>query len=339
METDDVKPGYAKLKLIHNNHYDLLNLCEEIKGSHYLSSALPKQRSLLNCPRGSGEIHGPCISDKLGLTEIAKRVNCMLAKTASFSQNIFFRGIQQTVRCRQSSIKNLYAYHMSVWCSSRAQYFPLNSISSNNKYQYKEYKSCFITLVHNIYHDAVSGWLMLAFLFYKTKQYRKALHIIMYSVSKCTSEKLYRFVDMSDIHYQLLNLKSFQNKSIVELLKISLVHYMHFEVNSLLLPDELRQAVGKLLLCTCSIPCTAYACYLSFLCHYHLKNVRECYNSLQALELVIAESYLIKTSHTTALAYYLLSMSLQLAGDTEYAQQAFLQSVQIFNEPFRKDFR
>lgn len=59
-----------------------------------------------------------------------------------------------------------------------------------NKFQYLQCKLSLTSLLQNIHHDAVSGWLMLASFFYGRHQYQKALKVIRYSLSKCTLEKM-----------------------------------------------------------------------------------------------------------------------------------------------------
>ncbi|XP_052078279.1 uncharacterized protein LOC127716194 [Mytilus californianus] len=155
---------------------------------------------------------------------VEKILNSRLLNAMLFipGANIYKPVIHQIVSCDQSSNKYLHIFHMSLLCAQYAQSLPLNSNSVNNKYQYLEYNSCRCTLLQNIYHDAVSGWVMLASFFCKTKQNGKDLYVIMYSISKFTPEKLYWLMGMSDNNYRSLEIKSFK-KSIVQLLKIMVV--------------------------------------------------------------------------------------------------------------------
>ncbi|XP_076071842.1 uncharacterized protein LOC143043412 [Mytilus galloprovincialis] len=235
--------------------------------------------------------------------------------------------IHQIVFSDNSSLKYVYTYDMSVWGSKYAQSAPLNSTRRGNKHQYKQYKSRICTLLQNIYHDVVSGWLMLASFFYKSKQYSKALHIIAYSISKCSPEKLQFFMDMSDIHYQTLKLKLFQNISIVQLWKIMLIDSMLFVHNSWLIPNELQMEVEN---GAYRISPIVYAYFLKLLCHYQLNNARQCQDCLHNLQNVISENYFIGNSkqyHSGA--YTILGIVFQLLGDNESARQAFMQSVEI----------
>ncbi|CAC5356093.1 unnamed protein product [Mytilus coruscus] len=180
--------------------------------------------------------------------------------------------------------------------------------------------------LENVYHDAVSGWLMLASFFYKTKQYSNALHIIRYSLSKCTPEKLYQNMIMSDIHYQLLKLQFFQKKRFCYLLEIMFVDKIQLRKNSTLLPDELQMDGSNDLY---YIPSGAYTYFFNFLCNYHLHNVKQCQNSLHGLQLVVDEHYLSRGKLCQGAAFEILGVALQLSGDKESARIAFLQSAKL----------
>ncbi|VDI06311.1 Hypothetical predicted protein [Mytilus galloprovincialis] len=208
----------------------------------------------------------------------------------------------------------MYKYFMSIYANGLAQLIALDSACSKNKYNYKQSKYCLSTLLQNVYHDAVSGWLMLASLFYKTKQYSKALYIIKYSISKCTPEKLCHYSAVSD--YQWIHLNSFQKTSFVKFGKLMLVDDIHVTSDSSVAPDELPMVDSM-------FPAIAYAYFLEFLCQYHLNNPRQCQDAIQGLKLVIEEKYLI-TAYK-AESYALLEIALQLFGNNESAQQTFLQ--------------
>ncbi|XP_071126632.1 uncharacterized protein [Mytilus edulis] len=264
--------------------------------------------------------------------EILKPLNSELLylandTTSDLNTNKSKKGIHQIVSSDNSSLKYLYTYYMSSMGSQYAQSAPLNSTRKGNKHQYKQDKSSLCTLLQNIYHDAVSGWLMLASFFYKSKQYSKALHIIAYSISKCSPEKLQIFMDMSDIHYQTLKLKLFQNISIVQLWKIMLIHYMKFLQNSWLIPNELQMEVENGAYRISSI---VYGYFLKLLCHYQLNNARQCQDCLHTLQNVISEKYFIENSKQYhSKAYTILGIVFQILGDNESARQSFMQSVEI----------
>ncbi|XP_063438859.1 uncharacterized protein LOC134719850 [Mytilus trossulus] len=73
MDTDDVKPGYAQLKLDYIGFRNkVLKLCEEQNGEHYFSSTLCKQMNAIS----RTTIHGPCISDLTGFMDHACCLHC-----------------------------------------------------------------------------------------------------------------------------------------------------------------------------------------------------------------------------------------------------------------------
>ncbi|XP_076072025.1 cyclic GMP-AMP synthase-like receptor 2 [Mytilus galloprovincialis] len=163
--------------------------------------------------------------------------------TSSEVEKEMYRGIQQIISCENSFNKYLFAYYLSIQKSLLAQLILLNSTKSSNKDHYNLYNSCVCSLLQNIYHDAISGWLMLASLFYQTKQYSKALHLVRYTLLKSTREKLLHSIDMSDIHSRFLNLPLSVRKSIVQLRKLMLLDDLRFIKRSVLIPNELRMEV------------------------------------------------------------------------------------------------
>ncbi|CAC5383583.1 STK24_25_MST4 [Mytilus coruscus] len=216
----------------------------------------------------------------LYVKDVEKLVNStmMFCANGTLTSSSMLDILNIRVSCQQSSQKHLFKYYMSLWFNGQSQCLTLDIAISSKKHKYKQYKSCLSNLLKNVYHDAVFGWLMTASFFYKTKQYSKALHIIMYSISKCTPDKLYYGMTMSDIHYQSLRLQSFQKKSVVYLLKKMFVDKIQFKMKSKLIPDEILMDEwneGFL------FPSTAYAYFLGFLCHYTsimLDNVRISFN-------------------------------------------------------------
>lgn len=174
--------------------------------------------------------------------------NCTFDSNLKNTRFNIFNTIKQVTR-QKSSIKHPYIYYI-LFCTCQSGLMNLASychwiIFSYNKDKNKKYRVCLSTLLSNVYHDAVSGWLMIAIasLFYKSKQYRTALPIIMYAITKCSPEKLYNHVTMSDIHYQILKLRSLNKKNIVFLLKIKFVNNVQFQMNSTLTPHELKTGI------------------------------------------------------------------------------------------------
>lgn len=85
-------------------------------------------------------------------------------------------------------IRNTYKYYISIMYTEAAKNIALTT-SFGNKNSYGYYKYCKYYLLMNIHHDAVSGWLMLASFFYRTKQYDKAIYLNI----KYVNIQLYNF--------------------------------------------------------------------------------------------------------------------------------------------------
>ncbi|CAC5414199.1 unnamed protein product [Mytilus coruscus] len=108
-----------------------------------------------------------------------------------------------------------------------------------------------------------------------------------------------------------------QKQGVVRSLKFVLVDGVELEASAFV-PAEL------LIEGTCwPVPSVIYAHFLSFLCHYHLNNVQEGQNSLQDLQLTMAEQSNEPSS------YYCLGTALQLMGDNDSAKQAFIETVKL----------
>ncbi|CAC5414216.1 unnamed protein product [Mytilus coruscus] len=338
MASEDTSPGFTKLRLLHNNDQSILEDCDEFGHDYYFSNASVKRRNLTDI---FSLVHGPCVSDKEGIFDFAFCVRskawitqanqwitrsnngwpdydvkqsitkhgipnfCDLSyeirrKTTLFHvlgfhkltspsmevggkipQNVLLeRFIRKVLSIKSSKIKYLYTYYFSKLGGQELLPFV---DASGNKSSYKHYNTNISTLLQSTRHDAVSGWLLLASLFYKTKEYTKSVDVLNYCILICTPEKLYR--------------------------------------------DELQieAETGKFF-----ISPVVYAHFLSFLCHFHLKNTRRYHACIQELQSIIEENCCIINSIQKAIAYNTLGICLQLIGDIGSAKQAFLQSTEIF---------
>ncbi|VDI46964.1 Hypothetical predicted protein [Mytilus galloprovincialis] len=247
---------------------------------------------------------------------------------------ILEKGIQMILSITSSKIKYLYANYMSTLCCKGNQLLPFDD-TSDNKSTYKHYK----TNIHNVLlstrHDAVSGWLWLASLFYKRKEYKKAVGVLQYCLSKCTPEKLYRGMNLSHYHKELFNWPLFRKMTTVQLLKFLHLDCVLFFSNSLLLvPDELRidGKVNEVI-----VGALVYVYFLIFLCNYHLHNTKQCLDSLRDLQLTIEKNYFIANVCQRAISYNMLGILFQLVGDTESARHVFELSYSLYPNPKGND--
>ena len=192
-----------------------------------------------------------------------------------------------------------------------------------NKTQYIQYRKCRSYLLYNIYHNSVSGWLMLASFYYRMKHYNTALNIVSYAVSMCTTEKVYH---QTNEHYALIKTKTIQSISITRILKLLLVGHVLFTKESTLIPVELYLEVVNGIHFLSPV---VYSNFMSFLCHFRLNNVKECFNALADLQLTISEDYFILDNIERSNSYNCLGVAFQLIGNRELAERAFNQAIEL----------
>ncbi|VDI64267.1 Hypothetical predicted protein [Mytilus galloprovincialis] len=177
-----------------------------------------------------------------------------------------------------SNSKYLYLYYLSKYSHAKAQQIPSKK-TSGNKSAYMQYKVSVRTLLLNMRHDAVSGWLMLASFFYGKKQYNLAIYILQYAVSKCSSETVQSFMKRSHIQHELFDLNVLRNMNIFQLWKILVADNFYFVENSTLLPDEIKIMIGSME--SVKVSPANFADALTFLCHDHLNNTNRRFDSLE----------------------------------------------------------
>ncbi|XP_071127411.1 uncharacterized protein [Mytilus edulis] len=233
------------------------------------------------------------------------------------SPHNFNRAVHNILFCLSRKSKYINAYFISAMCNRLHQALYMRSKISN-KHKYNEYNHCLGYLLMNINHDIVSGWLMVASFLYKAKQYKKSLTIIEYALSKCTLEKIFYGTKLSVTQLRPIECHLIQKQGFVRSLKFVMADYIVFGTCQFI-PMELLMSI-KL----CEIPPVVYGHFLSFLCHYHLNNVRECGNSLRDLQTTIFKNYFMRNEPISqSISYYCLGTANQLIGDHVSAKQAF----------------
>jgi tetratricopeptide (TPR) repeat protein len=254
-----------------------------------------------------------------------KRILC--SRTVTLDRLVDMQSYRKALHfIRQSpGLKSYYRYFMSMICSVAVELEPVLSVN-RNKEKYKQYRRRLCYLTQNIHHDAVSGWLMLASFYYKMKQYNTALYIISYALSKCTLEKVYHQENLTDWQYELIKTRTVQSLGVTNILKLLHVRDVKFIQQSTLIPEELELEVVN---CTYTISPVVYSHFLLFLCHLHLNNVNQCYNSLRGLQLTISNNYFIPNYMRRSNSYNCLGVAYQLIGKRELAERAFRQAIAI----------
>jgi tetratricopeptide (TPR) repeat protein len=233
------------------------------------------------------------------------------------------KNVSFTRYCQSPKLKSYMHYFISFRYSIVAQLISVGG-RNRNKTQYNQYRTCLSYLLYNLHHDSVSGWLMLASFYYRMKHYNTALHIVSYAVSKCTPEKVYYQQNLSSEQRALIKTKPIQSISIARVLKLLLVRIVRFIPQSTLIPEELELEVAHL---PSSLAPVVYSHFLSFLCHYHLNNVNQCYSALDDLQLTISEDYFISSNRSNS--YNCLGVAYALIGNHEMAECSFLQAIEL----------
>ncbi|XP_052077025.1 uncharacterized protein LOC127715047 [Mytilus californianus] len=289
----------------------ILNSCDW--GCIFISDQIPNLDELLVISKETSYLYAKSVerllnADIFFIDFLGSFLDCRLEKV-----------IYKILSSKSSKIKYLFTNYITKFFCKRKG---LDNISYN-KSTYKENNTCISTLLLNTPHDAVSGWLLLASFFYRRKQYNTALYIIQYSLLKCSPEKLQKFMQLTDIHYELFDLHLFRNMTIVQLWKFLLLGLVSIK-SSELQPDELQMVKHNF------FPPIVYAHFIHFLCHYHLQNGRQCYDSLRDLQLTIEANYCIAHPTLRGTSYYVLGISCQLLGDIEGAKLDFMRSILLF---------
>ncbi|XP_052078030.1 uncharacterized protein LOC127715968 [Mytilus californianus] len=244
------------------------------------------------------------------------------------AHNYFRKAVHYSMAYNTKKLKYLHAYFVSSVCYNTCESIYLTSAISN-KNLYKQNNTCLSYLLMNINHNTVSGWLMLASFFYKANQYRKSLNIILYALSKCTPEKLFLGAELSVMQRRLVKWHAVRKQGVVRSLRFVLVDYVIFKTSTFIPVELLIEGIDVI------IPPVVYAHVLSFLCYYHLEDVRECRNSLRKLQLTIAENYFVgEEKSPELLSHYCLGTALQLMGDTVSAKQIFVEIVKLYPFPY-----
>jgi hypothetical protein len=92
-------------------------------------------------------------------------------------------------------VHNLYCYHLIQQCQMASHHAPTQV--GGNKAAYKGLRSrmCFLTM--GTYIDSVSGWILMAFLFYRLKQYNLCTRILRHIELVCSSQSYILYVPES----------------------------------------------------------------------------------------------------------------------------------------------
>ncbi|VDI66293.1 Hypothetical predicted protein [Mytilus galloprovincialis] len=266
-------------------------------------------------------------NDDFFFNDIKKILNSKLLSTVRYKEPMdYVKNLQVVFSYRTKKLRSISLSNMSQNCISIAHTIHLSSLLSN-KSKSKQYKQCLYYILQSTNHDAVTGWLMLASLFYEKKQYNKTLYVLTYSLRKCTREKLYYGANVSEVHRELFCSRTLRKLGIIRMLRLISISFVVFHPESSLIPGEIKLDVLNV---PYVLPPVVYLHFLTFLCHYHLHNVRNLQKSLGDLCITIKTNYFISDFSTKAAAYDCLGVAFQIIGDLESAREIFVRSINLY---------
>ena len=192
---------------------------------------------------------------------------------------------------------DMFIYQLSIISQHLAHtMLPYEECNKGNKQRYIQYRRCRSYLMIGLNHDAVSGWLLLASLFYRYKQYRECIHVIEYCLTKCTPDKILLTLkpDVEDQSRFERFMHTLGRGKFLYTCKQCLIGHTWFFKSSRILPDEIRCVFGMTFLGKYQLtmmPSVVLAHFLKFLCCCHLGNQRGKQEAFRDLQLTIIERY------------------------------------------------
>ncbi|XP_063411520.1 uncharacterized protein LOC134694439 [Mytilus trossulus] len=221
---------------------------------------------------------------------------------------------------RTGLCRGLLALHLSKACWF-APDTSLDKYSSENKHQYYKYKHDLSHLLIGVQSEAVSGWLLLASMFYVHKEYVASLTVINHAMQKYTDDKIFtKSTTPSELTFvQTHQLNLMKNEKLYTVLKTLTIDPLMFHEKSSIIPKELQLVVKY---CHIMYPPKAFSDFLRFLCYYHLHDTKSCkYHFKQLLNTIVNSSSKAILSSFSPLI--MCGIALQLMGEKQIARMCF----------------
>lgn len=175
-------------------------------------------------------------------------------------------------------------------------------LKERNKSVYGQYKRILRYFNTATYFSSVNAWAVLASLFYKCDRNRECLHILNYSLSKCTTDKI--LISLSNnIEEQTVLQKLNQTLGLSLTCKYLIIGDVNMKKTFHLLPTELAPLISEKIDAVTSFPPVVYLNVLNYFCLHHLEDCSSKMVALRDLELTVREKYFIienKEQLTTA---------------------------------------
>ena len=187
-------------------------------------------------------------------------------------------------------------------------------VGSRNKEQYKQHKQLMPYILLSTKNDSVTGWLYLASYFYNLRNYKNALYVIDYVLTKCTPDKIF-FHNASRGHFSSIELEAYKYHllNIADIYRRHVVHTLDFIDDAIFIPEELKSELLFKKGVIVEKPPVVYCHFLRFLCSYHVFDNSICKIALSDLQLAVAECYYIGNPSNRAGSYVCLGIAQQLS--------------------------
>ncbi|VDI01675.1 cyclic GMP-AMP synthase [Mytilus galloprovincialis] len=192
---------------------------------------------------------------------------------------------------RKIKDKELSAYMMSQVFNELLQLPDRYQFTESNKSVYEQYQISLNCFKAGIHFNVTATWLLLASLYYKYRRFHECIDIINYSLSKCTPDKILLHLDKTfkdQTYFQQMR----KSVGFLSTCKHLVVENVWFRPPFTLLPVELTPLIESVVHAK-FIPAVVYLNSLTFLCSYHLEDIRGLHTALRNLELTIRDKYFI----------------------------------------------
>ncbi|XP_071144945.1 cyclic GMP-AMP synthase-like [Mytilus edulis] len=340
-DTDDVKPGFAYLRLMKGNTIKKNLLYRGVDGQLFLSSVLLKQQFL---NKGLPVVHGPCVSDETGRFDIAicphsKSWITTASKWVTRSNKswptdevklrVINHGVLFVPIGTGGNLNEELKWRISF---SVGEKFLIYSFNHTQLLCYALMKILLKDIISKSpgCKDLLCSYFIKTILFWISEE----IPILVWTPDnlipcfmRCFKRLMYCVEQSMCPHYFIPENNLFENK-IIEQGRIRLLKTLCLIPKSCLIPDELKlyahNVSGAL-----PVPPVVYLHFLKYLCHYHLDNVRNYQESLGDLHLTIEENYFISERFMKAGAYDCLGIAFLVVGDRDSARAAFGKSKEL----------
>ncbi|VDI63745.1 Hypothetical predicted protein [Mytilus galloprovincialis] len=190
------------------------------------------------------------------------------------------------------------------------------NLPCNSKKNYVSRKSIHRHLQEGTKTDAVSGWILYASFYYVCKQYKTALKIIDYVMSRCTPDMLF----LNVASYSETTKKQYKQKTsrinmtLNEKMRLATTRNTQYETRSSLIPQELQDLVKFEGL---TVPSTIMSLCLRFLSFFHLNNTESAQNALKCLQLAVEN---VRITKYRSVSLTIVGICNELLGDNKEAE-------------------